>query len=72
MEGTKHPEGDDAWIEDVAPDEIVREIDLEARERLGMTFGEFVRAFRDGTLEDTTATNELVISLWLLEPYGLT
>lgn len=65
---TEHTEGDDAyWIEDVAPEEIVREIDLEARERLGMTFEEFVRAYRQGTLEDTTATNELVISLRLVD-----
>lgn len=37
---------------------------------LGRRFGEFVRAYRQGTLEDTTATNELVISLRLVDPYG--
>lgn len=66
MERTKHIE--DTWIEDVTSQEIVREIDLEARERLGMTFEEFARSYREGTLEDTTATNELVILLRLVDP----
>lgn len=66
MEKTKHTE--DTWIEDVSSREIVREIDLEARERLGMTFEEFARSYREGTLEDITATNELVILLKLVDP----
>ncbi|CAN5817736.1 hypothetical protein BH23ACT11_BH23ACT11_23180 [soil metagenome] len=66
MEKTKHTE--DTWIEDVSSREIVREIDLEARERLGMTFEEFARSYREGTLEDTTATNELAILLRLVDP----
>lgn len=65
MEKTRRLE--DTWIEDVTPREIVGEIDLEARERLGMTFEEFARSYREGTLEDSTATNELVILLRLVE-----
>lgn len=66
MERTRYTE--DTWIEDATPQEIIREIDLEARERLGMTFEEFARSYREGTLEDTTATNELVILLRLVDP----
>lgn len=65
MERTKVTE--DAWIEDVTPEEVIREIDQEARARLGMTFEEFVRSYREGTLEDTTVTNELIILLRLVD-----
>lgn len=65
MEKTRYIE--DTWIEDVTPEKIIREIDLEARERLGMTFEEFARSYKEGTLEDTTATNELVILLRLVD-----
>lgn len=67
MERTKH-HTEDTWIEDVTSREIVQEIDQEARERLGMTFEEFVRFYKEGSLDDTTATNELVILLRLVDP----
>lgn len=51
-------------VEEFTREEIVEEIDREARERLGMTgFEEFLTAYVEGTLPDTLAVNELVILL---------
>lgn len=49
--------------EEVTREEIVAEIDREARARLGMSFDEFRRHYREGDLPDTLAVNELVILL---------
>lgn len=50
-------------IEEIDREEIVAEIDREARRRLGMTFEEFYAEYREGNLPDTLAVNELVILL---------
>lgn len=50
-------------VEEVTREEIVEEIDREARERLGMSFDEFYEGYRNGDLPDTLAVNELVILL---------
>jgi hypothetical protein len=47
-------------VEEVSREEIVEEIDREARESLDMSFDEFLRAYREGDLPDTLAANELV------------
>lgn len=48
-------------VEEVTREEIVAEIDREARDRLGMTFEEFRAAHEEGGLPDTLAVNELLI-----------
>jgi len=50
-------------IEEVTREEIVAEIDREAKRRLGMTFEEFYAEYREGNLPDTLAVNELTILL---------
>jgi hypothetical protein len=50
-------------VEEVSREEVVEEINREARENLGMTFDEFLRAYREGNLPDTLAVNELVTLL---------
>jgi len=55
------PETDD-FLE-VSEEDLVAEIDREARERLNMSFEDFVNAYREGSLPDTLAVNELVILL---------
>ncbi len=57
-----------AEVVELSEDELIEEIDREAGERLGMDFGEFVEAYRAGTLPDTLAVNELIIQLRLVEP----
>ena len=47
-------------VEEVSRKEIIEEIDREARESLDISFDEFLRAYREGDLPDTLATNELV------------
>lgn len=46
------------WVE-VTASELERRIDREARERLNMTFAEFVTAYREGALPDTLAAAEI-------------
>jgi hypothetical protein len=53
---------------ELSEEEIIREIDQEARERLHMSFDQFVDEYRAGTLPDTLAVNELVIMLRLVDP----
>lgn len=48
-------------VEEVSREEIVAEIDREAKGRLGMTFEEFRSAYEEGGLPDTLAVNELMI-----------
>ena len=48
-------------VEEVGREEIVAEIDREAKGRLGMTFEEFRAAYEGGGLPDTLAVNELLI-----------
>ncbi len=50
-------------VEEVTREEIVAEIDREAKERLGMSFDEFYAEYREGKLPDTLAVNELAILL---------
>lgn len=50
-------------VEEVSREEIVAEIDREARDRLDMSFEEFLAAYEEGGLPDTLAVNELVILL---------
>lgn len=47
-------------VEEVSREEIVEEIEREARESLEMSFDEFLRAYREGGLPDTLVANELV------------
>jgi len=47
-------------VEEVTREEVIEEIDREARENLEMSFDEFLRAYREGDLPDTLAANELV------------
>ncbi len=50
-------------VEEVSREEIIEEIDREARERLRMSFDQFYECYRNGDLPDTLAANELVILL---------
>ncbi len=52
---------------ELSEEELIAEIDQEARERLGMNFEQFVEEYRAGTLPDTLAVNELVIMLRLVD-----
>lgn len=57
-------EAEGVEVEEVSREEIIAEIDRQAKERLGgMSFEEFLAAYRDGALPDTLAVNELVILL---------
>jgi hypothetical protein len=61
-EKTNHSDGAlPAEILEISDEELVREIDRQAKERLGISYEEFVEAYRKGTLLDTLAVNELVI-----------
>ncbi len=57
-----------AEIVELSEEEIINDIDQEARERLHMSFDQFVEEYRAGTLPDTLAVNELVIMLRLVDP----
>lgn len=48
-------------VEEVTREEIVAEIEQGARDRLGMSYEEFLAAYKGGGLPDTLAANELVI-----------
>jgi hypothetical protein len=50
-------------VEEVSCEEVIAEIDREARESLGVTFDGFLQAYRAGDLPDTLAVNELVTLL---------
>lgn len=50
-------------VEEVSREEMIEEIDREARGRLGMSFDRFYECYRSGDLPDTLAVNELVILL---------
>lgn len=50
-------------VEEVSQEQIIEEIDREARESLDMSFDEFLQAYREGDLPDTFAVNELVTLL---------
>ena len=50
-------------VEEVSQEQIIEEIDREARESLGMSFDEFLQAYHEGELPDTLAVNELVTLL---------
>ena len=54
---------EDIELEELSRDEAVEEIDREARQRLDMSFGEFLENYQNGTLKDTAAVNELIILL---------
>ena len=54
---------EDIEIEELSRDQAIEEIDQESRERLGMSFDEFLENYRTGNLEDTPAVNELIILL---------
>lgn len=47
-------------MEEVSREEIVAEIDREAREELGMSFDEFLAAYRSRRVPDTLVANELI------------
>jgi FKBP-type peptidyl-prolyl cis-trans isomerase (trigger factor) len=47
-------------VEEVSREQIIEEIDREARESLEMSFDEFLRAYREGDLPDTLVASELV------------
>jgi hypothetical protein len=55
---------------EVSDEELREEIAREAEARLDMTYEEFVEAYREGTLPDTLAVNDLVILLRFLELSG--
>ena len=50
-------------VEEVSREEMIEEIDREARERLGVSFDQFYERYRNGDLPDTLVVNELVILL---------
>jgi hypothetical protein len=50
-------------VEEVSQEQIIEEIDHEARESLDMSFDEFLQAYQEGDLPDTLAVNELVTLL---------
>jgi hypothetical protein len=56
-------EVEDIEIEEISQDEAVEEIAREARERLDMSFDEFLENYQNDNLKDTLAVNELVILL---------
>jgi hypothetical protein len=62
-----YPEIDPVEISD---DELREEISREVQARLGMDFDHFVEAYREGTLPDTLAVNELVMLLRFVELSG--
>ena len=57
-----------AEVIELSEEELIRELDQEAKERLGMSFEQFVEHYNSGLLPDTLAVNELVILLRLVEP----
>lgn len=60
-----YEQDEDAFVEvrEVTQEEVIEEISRDVRARLGMTLEEFGDAYRKGTLPDTLAVNELVITL---------
>lgn len=50
-------------VKEVTREEVIEEITQGARTYLNMTFEEFRDAYRNGTLPDTLAANELIITL---------
>ena len=60
-----------AQVVELSEEELISEIDQEARGRLGMSFEQFVLEYQTGTLPDTLAVNELIIMLRLVEPSRL-
>ena len=57
-----------AEVVELSEEELIREIDQEAQERLGIGFEQFLDEYQAGTLPDTLAVNELVILLRLVRP----
>lgn len=55
---------------EISDDELRGEIAREVEARLEMNFDEFVEAYREGTLPDTLAVNELVMLLRFVELPG--
>ena len=55
---------------EISDDELREQIGREAEARLGMDFDEFVESYREGTLPDTLAVNELVMLLRFVELSG--
>lgn len=55
---------------EISDDELREEIAREVEARLGMGYDEFVEAYREGTLPDTLAVNELVMLLRFVELSG--
>ena len=62
-----HPSIDPVEISDT---ELLEEIGRESEIRLGMDLDTLIQAYREGTLPDTLAANELVILLHFLEYSG--
>jgi hypothetical protein len=52
---------------EISDDELREEIGREAEARLDLTYDEFVEAYREGTLPDTLAANELAMLLYFVE-----
>jgi hypothetical protein len=52
---------------EVTDEELLEEIRKGVEARTAMTFDEFVEAYREGTLPDTLAANELAILLHFVE-----
>lgn len=50
-------------VKEVTQEEVIEEMRQDARVHLNMTFEEFRDAYRNGTLPDTLAANELAITL---------
>ncbi len=52
---------------EISDEELREQIAQEAEEYLGMTYEEFVEAYRQGTLPDELVANELVMLLRFVE-----
>jgi len=52
---------------EISDEELREQIAQEAKDRLGMTYDEFLKAYHEGDLPDTPAVNELVILLDFVE-----
>lgn len=55
---------------EISDDELRGEIGREVEARLDMTYDQFVEAYREGSLPDTLAVNELVMLLRFVELSG--
>lgn len=58
---------DGQLVRDVTEGEVREEVDRRARQRLGISGDEFARGYREGSLPDTPAVNEIGILLSLVD-----